>query len=79
MTFEFDSRPSIRSAWSQTRLLVRGKLTDRKIEKYMAEGWYSQEVKDMRRERQARRNAKKMKRDGSFLIAADGRKIYSPI
>ena len=61
---------------SQTfsRCAILGPLTDRKIEKYAADGWYSEEFRKARREL---RNKKK--RVGNFLECQDGRFIYSPL
>jgi hypothetical protein len=74
--------PPIRSSWNETRILVRGPLTDKAIEKYRKQGWYSAEFKEARREMIARRNAKRQeresRREGNFLVFTDGRKVYSP-
>jgi len=75
----FGQRPHIRTSWNPTRLLIRGKLTDKAIEKYRAKGWYSQEFKDARRELMLKKQSKRANRDGSYLIADDGRMIYSPL
>lgn len=65
--------------WPENR--VRGLLTDRKIEQYRREGFYSPEWRAARREIWAKRQKKrepKENRDGNFL-KIDGRLIYSPI
>lgn len=54
-------------------LIVRGKLTDRQIERYREAGWYSNEIRELRRERAKRR------RFGNFVRNDDGSLIYSPI
>lgn len=51
-----------------------GPLTDKKIEKYAEQGWYSSEFREARL---ARMN-KKSKRSGNF-VERDGRLIYSPV
>lgn len=66
----------MRSSWSETKLVMRGLLTDRKIEQYAKRGWYSPEFRQARRERMQQR--KQVKRDGSWLTLEDGRAIYSP-
>lgn len=71
----------MRSTWDPDRLLIRGPLTDRKIDEYLRRGWYSAEVRQMRRERNEKRMARwqeREKRDGNFLKASDGRLIYAP-
>lgn len=75
----FGNRPHIRTSWNSTRFLIRGKLTDKAIEKYREKGWYSQEFRDARRELMQKKQAKRAKRDGSFLITDEGRMIYSPL
>lgn len=64
------------------RMMLRGPLTDRKIAKYAREGWYSNELREFRRERNAKRLAKRQAREaireGNF-IKQDGRLIYSPL
>lgn len=65
----------IRSSWNPTRLLMRGPLTDKKIEKYAKRGWYSEEFREARRGLMQR---KALKRDGAFFIRSDGSKVYSP-
>ena len=55
-------------------MLRRGKLTDRKIKKYQAMGYYDEGWKAARREMWARRRAK---REGNF-VSQDGRLIFRP-
>lgn len=59
-------------------MILKGPLTDRAIEKYKKQGYYSKEMRDARKELQARKAAKRMKREGDFLVANDGRLIFSP-
>jgi hypothetical protein len=68
----------VRSTWRPEHLLMRGPLTDRKIEQYRAAGWYSSELREARRELQAKREAKRQRREGNFLVGADGRLIFCP-
>ena len=70
-----DSR--IRSAWNGS-MLTRGKrLTDSVITKRAKQGWYSEELKTLRRERWQKRIAKAAKREGNFELR-EGRMIYKP-
>ena len=63
----------IRCAWNE-RLVVRKKpLTDKAIEKYAKQGYYTGEFKEQRRELMKR---KANKRVGNFEKAEDGRLIY---
>jgi hypothetical protein len=55
----------------------QGRLTDRQIERYAKAGWYSAEVREMRRERIAKRKAQQAAREGSFF-KLDSRLIYAP-
>lgn len=75
--FQFDRRSPVKPSWNTTNMLVRGKLTDRKIAEYEKRGWYSQEFREARRELMAKKTAKTLKREGSFLKDGD-RLIYSP-
>lgn len=71
----------IRSTWNANHLLIKGKLTDRKIEKYAQAGWYSDSFRAARREMFERRKMKREqreKRSGNFL-EVDGRLVYSPL
>jgi hypothetical protein len=73
----------IPSGWSEARLMRRKPLTDRKIAKYEALGYYSPEYRQARKdliERKAdKREARRKAREGNFDIAGDGRLIYRPI
>lgn len=74
----FDHRQPIRSGWREDHLLLRGPLTDKKIERYRRRGRYSPEFARARRDLIARKKAKAQKRDGNFIVR-DGRMIYSPV
>lgn len=76
MNFEFE-RVRIPSGWNESRLAMRGRLTDRKIGEYRKRGWYSEDFKAARRDMMARKEAKRAKREGNFLNDG-GRLIYSP-
>jgi hypothetical protein len=67
----------VRSGWNESAFILRGQLTDRQIDKYQQAGWYSEDYRKNRREFQARRQEKRLLRDGSFLKDG-GRLIYSP-
>lgn len=73
----------IRSTWNESHLLMRGKLTDRKIEQYAKQGYYSDQFREARHElwmrKAAKRTEKQARRDGNFLLYPDGSKVYSPI
>lgn len=58
-------------------MLVRGPLTDRKIEQYAKQGYYSDAFREARRELWQRKAAKRAQRSGNFLLV-DGRMIFSP-
>lgn len=74
-SFKFDQSQRMPLGWNITRMLMRGRLTDRKIAKYEREGYYSAEIREYRRKRQAQRQAR---RDGSFDRMQDGRLIFRP-
>lgn len=57
--------------------IVKGLLTDRKIEAYQKRGWYSESFKEERRKFQEKKRA--FKRMGNWLESDDGRSIYSPL
>lgn len=70
----------VRSSWNPTKLLMRGKLTDKQIDAYAKAGWYSPAFREARREAWQRQQAKRIdraKRSGNFLVV-DGRMIFSP-
>lgn len=63
-------------------MLVRERLSDRKIEQYRKRGFYSAEYRKARRElmnRNAFRDEMNRITSGNFFEADDGRLIYSPI
>lgn len=68
----------MRSTWNAERLLLGKLLTDARIEYYRARGWYSAELREMRRERNRKRMERQALREGNFL-KQDGRLIYSPL
>lgn len=68
----------IRSSWKCAGMVVRGPLTDKKIEKYREQGWYSPEFRQARREMFARRKEKQERREGNFLVGENGRLVFSP-
>jgi hypothetical protein len=67
----------VRSSWNESALLMKGPLTDRKIEAYASKGWYSDGYRKSRREFQAKRREKQQLKDGNFFKDGD-RMIYSP-
>lgn len=70
----------LRSTWNESKILLRGKLTDRKIEYYRKRGFYSNEFREMRRDLWMKRKSKRDdNRIGNFVKTGDGRLIYSPI
>ena len=71
-TFAFSR---IHCAFRPDQLIRKGKLTDKKIAKYEASGYYSDDF------RQARKQLwqKKSQRRGNFDLTDDGRMIYRPI
>lgn len=68
----------IRSGWNESLMILKGPLTDRKIQKYQKEGWYSPEMKQKRRERQEKKAARRARREGNFIVDKMGSAIYSP-
>lgn len=74
-------RTRIRPSWNCEAMLIRGPLTDRKIEQYRKRGFYSEELKATRRDFQAKKKAKREARDKSNqnFIERDGRLVFSPL
>jgi hypothetical protein len=72
----------IRPSWNCEAMLIRGKLTDRKIEEYMRRGFYDPEYRAARKklmdQKSFVRNMKRISK-GNFMEAEDGRLIYSPM
>lgn len=64
----------IKSGWNESLFLFKGKLTDKAIAKYQAQGYYDQDLKDARAKL---RKMRKARRDGNFDMV-DGRMIYRP-
>jgi hypothetical protein len=67
----------IRPSWNPEALLIKGELTDTKIEPYRKAGFYSAELKAARREVQARKQAERDRANPNF-IKRDGRLILQP-
>jgi len=70
-----DPHCHVRTGWSRAIGFSNGPLTDRKIEKYRTQGYYSQEFKEARKKLQAMRRGK---REGNFTRTVE-RLIYSPL
>lgn len=66
-----------RCGWNTATMSRKGKLTDKTIQKYQEQGFYSAEYKAARRELAEKRSKKRVVRDGNFDIV-DGRMIYRP-
>lgn len=62
--------------WKEARVLVRGALTDRQIEKYAEMGYFTEEFKELRRKLQAKKRGQRS-REGNFDIV-EGRLVYRP-
>lgn len=73
----------IKSGWNPSRMLMRGPLTDKKIEAYRKQGWYTGAFREARKEmmdrKAAKRRAYQERRDGNFIVGSDGRLIFSPL
>jgi hypothetical protein len=72
----------INSSWNSSKLALRGMLTDRKIAKYKAAGFYTAEYREARKKAMAKKAfaynaAKTFERKGNFTEIA-GRLIYTP-
>ncbi len=74
MTFTFDDHRPMRSGWNEAMLLRGRKLTDADIRRYERKGWYSEELRQARRDLQPKRT----KRSGNFL-ERDGKLIFAPL
>lgn len=72
----YDMAP-IRSAWKESAMMRRGKLTDRKIAQYERKGFYSPEYRLARKELMERKSKKQLARSGNFDLV-DGRLIFNP-
>jgi hypothetical protein len=81
-----NERVPIRSSWNESLMILKGPLTDRAIDRYKAQGWYSDEMRAARKERQAKKAEQRQraaarrgeKRGGNFIVR-EGRMIYSPL
>lgn len=73
----FDWSSQIKSAWNETRLSRRKPLTDKKIQKYIEQGYYSAEYRKARKELQVRKA--KAKRVGNFIESEPGKFVYAPL
>lgn len=63
-------------------MILKGPLTDRKIGQYQRQGFYSEEYRTARRERQAKKAERRnrgLRREGNLLVRQDGSPIYSPL
>lgn len=71
----------IRPSWNCEAMLIRGNLTDRKIEEYRKRGFYSSEYRIARKKLMDQKTFERnMNMAGSnFVQAEDGRLIYNPI
>jgi len=67
----------IRPSWNCEAMLVRGRLSDKKIEQYRKRGFYSAEWQKARKEYWERKEARR--RSGNFDQTTDGRLIYNPL
>jgi len=67
----------IRSGWNVNALILRGRLTDKRISKYQKLGYYDPAFQQARRELWERRKAKRTRREGNF-DNIDGRLIFRP-
>lgn len=72
----FDAPNGLRSGWRAHLLIIRGPLTNKKIEAYRQQGYYSPEFREARREYMKR---KQRLRKGNFVEGEEGRLIYSPL
>lgn len=72
----------IRPSWNCEAMLIRGNLTDRKIEEYRKRGFYTAEYRDARKKLMEQKHFNRaMNRisSGNFFEADDGRLIYNPL
>lgn len=65
----------VNPSWNEARMIIRGKLTDKKVAKYAQMGFYSLEYRKLRKERME----KKAKARTSNFVENSGRLIYSPL
>lgn len=73
-----DERPvRLRSGWNPSAMLIRGKLTDKQIDRYIKAGYYSSDYRKARKE-YWKKKAERRRRFGNFEQAEDGRLVYNP-
>lgn len=72
-----DARAPMKSTWRPLFGHMGKLLSDKKIDKYVKLGFYSDEFRAERKAYQAKKAARR--RSGNFVQAEDGRFIYSPI
>lgn len=65
-------QPRMGGAWKPASFIRRGPLTDKQIDKYERQGFYSAEY------RKARKEQMQKKRSGNFDVQKDGRMVYRP-
>lgn len=68
----------MRSGWNPSAMLIRGELTDRKIDRYIKLGYYTAEYRKARKE-YWQKQSERRRRLGNFDQAEDGRLIYNPL
>lgn len=61
------------------RNLAGRRLTDKRIAHYQNLGFYSDAFHQARRALMQKKAAQRQARDGNFILAPDGRRIYSPL
>jgi len=64
----------VRGGWQVHNMSRRGYLTDKQIDYYASQGFYSEEFREARR----RHHEKKRSRSGNW-VTQEGRLIYSPM
>lgn len=69
----------LRSSWNAGLMILKGRLTDRKIDEYRRRGFYSADFREKRREIQQRKAARRARREGNFVVDNRGAAIYSPV
>ncbi len=77
MGIDIESHARFGNGWNEQRLVVKGELTDKKMAKYEAQGFYSEAFRPARREIWQNKQAKQLAREGNFN-SLDGRLVYCP-
>lgn len=77
MSYHHSLPVPIRSGWNVAALIMRGPLTDRKIDAYAKRGYYADDFRAARRELWEKKAAARSKREGNFE-RQDGRLIFRP-